>query len=338
MGKKIIFDKKNVIVAGGAGFIGSHLCDELVQTCKVICIDDFSSGDEKNIDHLLSNPNFVFINHDLSQPIDLKNEPSLKSFKINFQGVQEVYNLACPISPKHFMENRIKIIDANSLVVKNLLEIAKENESKFIHLSSSVIYGLRKNEIQDYLVREDDMGQVSVNTDRSCYDEGKRFAETMINSYHKQFNLDTKIIRLFRTYGPRMRLHDDQMIPDFISDAMDNKDLVIFGNETFSSSFCYVSDVIDAIIKIMESDTNDVFNIGSDIDIKLKDLASKIIEMLDSDSKIKHEEQKLFMTPLVLPDIHKARNELGWMPVVTLEKGLEKTIFDLRTKKRLRSY
>ena len=249
-----------------------------------------------------------------------------------------MYNLACPISPKHFIENRIKIIDANSLVVKNLLEIAKENESKFIHLSSSVIYGLRKNEIQDYLVREDDMGQVSVNTDRSCYDEGKRFAETMINSYHKQFNLDTKIIRLFRTYGPRMRLHDDQMIPDFISDAMDNKDLVIFGDEAFSSSFCYVSDVIDAIIKIMESDTNDVFNIGSDIDIKLKDLASKIIEMLDSDSKIKYEEQKLFMTPLVLPDIHKARNELGWMPVVTLEKGLEKTIFDLRTKKRLRSY
>jgi UDP-glucuronate decarboxylase len=338
MGKKIIFDKKNVIVAGGAGFIGSHLCDELVETSKVICIDDFSSGDEKNIDHLLSNPNFVFINHDLSKPIDLKKEASLKSFKINFQGVQEIYNLACPLSSKFFIKNRIKIIDANSLVIKNLLELALENEAKFIHLSSSVVYGLRKKEIKNYLVREDDMGQVNINTERSCYNEGKRFAETMINLYYKQFKLDTKIIRLFRTYGPRMKLHDDQMIPDFISNAMDNKDLVIFGDKDFSSSLCYISDVIDAIIKITASKINEAVNIGSDVDIKLSTVAEKIISLLDSKSKIVYEEPKLFMTPLVLPDIHKAKNSLGWMPVVTLEKGLEKTIFDLRTKKRLKRY
>lgn len=338
MGKKIIFDKKNVVVAGGAGFIGSHLCDELVKTSKVICIDNFSSGDERNIDHLLSNPNFIFINHDLSEPIDLEKEASLRSFKINFQGIQEIYSLACPTSAKHFMENRVKILDANSLVVKQLLELALKNEAKFIHLSSSVIYGLRKEEIKDYLVREDDMGQVGVNTKRSCYDEGKRFSETMVNLYHEQFNLDTKIIRLFRTYGPRMKLNDDQMIPDFISNAMDNKDLVIFGDENFSSSFCYVSDAIDAIIKVMESDMNEAINIGSDVDIKLKEVAEKVIKMLDSQSKIVYEEEKLFMTPLVLPDIHRARNELGWMPVVSLEKGLEKTIFDLRTTKRLRRY
>ncbi len=338
MAKKIIFDKKNVVVAGGAGFIGSHLCDELVKTAKVICIDNFSSGNEKNIDHLLANPNFIFINHDLSQPIDLKKENSLKSFKINFQGIQEVYNLACPTSPKDFMENRVKIIDANSLVIKQLLELSVKNKAKFIHLSSSVIYGLRKDEICDYLVREDDMGQVSIDSQRSCYDEGKRFAETMINLYREYFNLDTKIIRLFRTYGPRMKLHDDQMIPDFISDAIDNKDLVIFGDKNFSSSFCYIDDVIDAIIKIMGSDIKGSVNIGSDVDINLTEVAEKVIKMLDSESKIVYKEQKLFMTPLVLPDIHKARNELGWMPIVTLEKGLEKTIFELRTKKRLRRF
>ncbi len=338
MPKKIIFDKKNVLVAGGAGFIGSHLCDDLIKTSKVICVDNFSNSNEKNIDHLLSNPNFVFINHDLSELIDLENISSLESFKIPFQGIQEVYSLACPISPKNFNDNKVKIIQANSLVVKNLLDLALNYQAKFIHLSSSVIYGLRRNEIQDYLVREDDMGQVSINSDRSCYDEGKRFAETIISTYNQKYNLDAKIIRLFRTYGPRMKLNDDQMMPDFISDAIEGNNLTIFGDKDFSSSFCYVSDVIDAIVKIIETECSDIINIGSDVDINLSEVAQKVISFIESKSKIVYEEEKLFMTPLLLPDIHKARNELGWMPVVGIEEGLKKTIFNLQSKKRLRNY
>lgn len=338
MPKKIIFDKKNVLVAGGAGFIGSHLCDELVKTAKVICVDNFSNSNEKNIDHLLSNHDFVFINHDLSEPIDLENLSSLESFKIPFQGIQEVYNLACPISPKNFNDNKVKIIQANSSVVKNLLDITLNYRAKFMHLSSSVIYGLRRSEVQDYLVREDDMGQVNPNSDRSCYDEGKRFAETIISTYNQKHNLGAKIIRLFRTYGPRMKLNDDQMLPDFISDAIEGKDLTIFGDEKFNSSFCYISDVIDAILKIMETECSDVINIGSDVDINLSEVAQKVISLIDSNSKIVYEEEKLFMTPLLLPDIHKARNELGWMPVVGIEEGLKKTIFNLQSQKRSRSY
>jgi UDP-glucuronate decarboxylase len=336
MDKKIIFDKKNVIVAGGAGFIGSHLCDELIKDAKVICIDNFSTGSEKNIDHLLSNPDFTFINHDLSEPIDLEKIDSLKRFKINFQGIQEVYNLACPMSPKNFVENKLAILDANSSVVKNLLDIAVKYESKFMQFSSSVVYGFRMRELRDYQVNETDMGQVSTTSERACYDEGKRFAETLVYSYREQKHIDAKIIRLFRTFGPRMTLDDDQMLPDMVASALENKDIEIYGDETFSSSLCYISDVMDAVLKIMESDLAGPFNVGSDLNVNITDLAKKIIEVTSSNSKIVYKPSKLFMTPLLTPDIHKARNEMGWMPITTLNNGIEKTIFDLQARRRLR--
>ncbi|MCF7794825.1 GDP-mannose 4,6-dehydratase [Patescibacteria group bacterium] len=336
MDKKIIFDKKNVIVAGGAGFIGSHLCDELIKEAKVICIDNFSTGSEKNIDHLLSNPDFTFINHDLSEPIDLEEINTLKRFKISFQGIQEVYNLACPMSPDNFLENKLDIINANSLVMKVLLDIASKYESKFMQFSSSVVYGFKRKELRDYQVTETDMGQVSTTSDRSCYDEGKRFAETLVHNYREQKHIDAKIMRVFRTFGPRMTLGDGQMIPDMVANALEGKDLEIYGDENFSSSLCFVSDIIDATLKFMESDLAGPFNIGSDVDVNITDLAKKIIETTESDSKIVYKKSKLFMTPLLTPDIHKARNELGWMPITTLDNGLKKTIFDLRTRKRLR--
>ncbi len=336
MDKKIIFDKKNVIVAGGAGFIGSHLCNELAKEAKVICIDNFSTGLEQNIDHLLSRPEFTFINHDLSKPLDLEKLNDLKNFKIPFQGIQEIYNLACPMSPDKFTENKLNILNANSLVVKNLLNLAVKYEAKFMQFSSSVIYGLRRSEVVDYNVKETDMGQVLTTGERSCYDEGKRFAETLVSTYREQTHIDAKIIRVFRTYGPRMKLNDGQMIPDMVSSALDNKDVVIHGDENFSSSLCYVDDVIDAALKFMDSDLSGPFNIGSDVDINLTEVAKKIIEQTDSSSKIVHESEKIFMTPLLTPDIYKARNELGWMPITTLNNGLEKTVFDLRARKRLR--
>jgi UDP-glucuronate decarboxylase len=334
---KVIFDKKNVLVAGGAGFIGSHLCDELVKECKVICVDNFISGSPNNIDHLMSNPNFVLINHDLSDVLDLETIPELKKYKIPFQGIQEIYNLACPMSARHFLDNRLANLMSNSYATKNLLDLAVKYNSKFLQFSSSVVYGPRIS-VNQLRVREDFLGQVDMLSERSSYDEGKRFSETLVENYRQIFNLDTKIIRIFRTYGPRMSLDDDQMIPDFIANAIDGKELTILGDESFSSSFCYVSDVIDAVSKVIASPLNKPVNIGADEDVKVSVLAQIIIEETKSTSTIKFGDKVLFMSELPLPDIYVARNELAWMPVVTLRNGLKKTIFDLQAKRQMRGF
>ncbi len=334
MSKRAIFDKKNVLVTGGAGFIGSHLCDELVKTRKVICLDNFSTGDEKNIDHLLSDPNFEFIRHDITKPIDLETLPELQKFKIEFQGIQEIYHLACPTSPAHFIENRIATLDSLSVGMKNILDLAVKYDSKFLHFSSSVVYGPKRND--EKKIKEDDLGMVNIISERSSYDEGKRFAETMVANYRYVYSIDAKIIRLFRIYGPRMKLNEGHMVPDFINSALEGKDLIILGNEDFSSSFCYVSDCVDAAVKIIDLDLFGPYNIGSDVEVRVADLAGKIIKITDSKSKITFGEEILFLTPLCLPDINKARNELAWMPVMILERGLEKTIDDLRANKGLK--
>ncbi|MFH1233436.1 MAG: NAD-dependent epimerase/dehydratase family protein [Patescibacteria group bacterium] len=335
MSKKVIFDKKNVLVIGGAGFIGSHLCDELIKTAKVICLDNFSTGDEKNIDYLLADQNFEFIKHDITQPIDLSNLGELQKFKIEFQGIQEIYHLACPTSPKNFQQNKMATLLALSAGVKNALDLAVKYEAKFIHFSSSVVYGHRQDIGRK--IKENYFGNVDMVSERSCYDEGKRFAETIVATYQQVYKVDAKIIRLFRIYGPRMKLFDNNLVPDFIDSALDNKDLIIFGDKNFSSSFCYVSDVIDASLKIIDAQIDGPINIGSDVDINLTNFAQKIINKLASKSEIKYNPSHLFITPLCLPDITKAREELGWMPIVTLDKGLDKTIIDLRASKGLKS-
>jgi UDP-glucuronate decarboxylase len=338
MPKKVIFDKKNILVAGGAGFIGSHLCDELVKENKVICVDNFVTGSERNIDHLLANPDFIFINHDLSQPLDLEANEDLKKFKVEFQGVQEIYNLACPMSPRRFLENRADILLANSYAVKNLLDLAVKYQAKFLHFSSSVVYGPRHPDDLGLKVKETDLGVVDQLSERGAYDEGKRFAETMVANYRSIFNIDARIVRLFRVYGPRMEHDDDQLIPDFINNALDSKDIVIYGDENFSSSFCYIDDVLDGIFKFMNSELSGPINIGSDVDIKLKDMVEMIIKETGSQSVVKHTDSRLFVSELVLPDIYLARNELSWMPIVTLENGLKKTIFDIKAHKRLQGF
>lgn len=338
MPKQIIFDKKNVLVAGGAGFIGSHLCDELLKTSKVICVDNFSTSSEGNIDHLLSDQNFVFINHDITKPLDLLSLPELKKFKLEFQGLQEIYNLACPMSPRRFLDNRLATLAANSLGTINMLDLAVAFKAKLMHFSSSVIYGPRREESADHKVVEGEIGIFDHLSTRSSYDEGKRFAETLVVNYREIFQLDAKIVRLFRIYGPRMELNDDQMIPDFINNALDGKDLAIFGDDKFSSAFCYIEDALDGILKLMHSKHLGPVNIGSDVDVNLTDLAMMIIREIDSESKIVYGDSRLFMSELALPDIKLAREELGWMPVVTLENGLKKTIFSLRAQKRLRGF
>jgi len=335
MAKQVIFNKKNVVVIGGAGFIGSHLCDRLVDDSKVICIDNFSTGNERNIDHLLSDPNFRFIKHDLCEPIILEELQELEDFKVEFQGIQEIYNLACPTSVFNFEENRVANLTANSLLVKNALDLALKYQSKFLHFSSSVVYG--EHHEQTKIINESEIGAVDNLSARASYDEGKRFAETIVSTYRSYFDIDAKIIRPFRIYGPRMPLGDGQMIPDFISNALDNEDLIIYGDENFSSAFCYIDDCVSAALKMMDSNQAGPINIGSDVRIKLTDLAKKITKILGSASNIRHEQAMLFMTPLALPDITKARDTLGWMPIVILDNGLEKTINDLRASKGIKS-
>jgi len=335
MPKQIVFDKKNIIITGGAGFIGSHLCDELVKTSNIICIDNFSTSTEKNIDHLLADPNFEFIKHDITKPIDLSKYPELQKFKIEFQGIQEIYHLACPMSPKNFEKNKIETILANSYGVKNALDLACKYSAKFVHASSSVVYGdeIKKGK----KIKENEIGETDPIAARAAYDEGKRFAETIVENYKNVKQVDAKIVRIFRIYGPRMKIGDKQMIPDFINDALDGKDLIIHGKDDFTSSFCYISDCVDALIKVAEVDFEGPVNIGSDVEINLKDLAEKVISTINKNVKIKYEDKVLFMKSLNIPNISKARNDLEWIPVISLDKGLELTIYELRASKGLKS-
>ena len=313
--------------------MGSHLCDELVKNFNVIALDDFSGGDEMNIDHLLANPNFAFVRHDINNLINLETLPELERFKIKFHGIAQVYHLACPTSPKNFTANKIATILVNSYGLKNVLDLALHYKAKLLHFSSTVVYGPRRE--SSLKTVEEDLGLVDQIGARSSYDESKRFAETMVVNYREVYGLDAKIIRFARIYGPRMRLNNGHMIPDFIVNALEEKDLVIFGDDDFNSTLCYVKDAIDAAIKIMNTELIGPINVGSDIDVNMTVLAQKIIDIIGAKSKILHKEKLLFMSSLCRPDITKARNDLGGLPIVILEKGLEKTIEALRARRGL---
>jgi len=297
----------------------------MLKKYNVICLDNFSTGSEKNINHLAQFPNFEFVKQDLSKPFNLEEMAELAQFQINVKGIYAIFNLACPTSAKNFDDHRIATMDANSLGVKNIMELVLKYKSKFVHLSSSVVYGGR-DKIKGK-VEEGEEGIVNHLTPRGCYDEGKRFAETAVATYHQFYKTDFKIARVFRTYGPRQRLFDGEMIPDFIVEAAKGKDLVIYGDKNFSTSLVYVSDVVDGLEKLMEakSDIGPV-NIGSDVDLKIVGVAEKIIKLINSKSKIVYEKEFPFITQLVLPNITKAKDELGWMPLVRIEDGLQKTI------------
>ncbi|MFA5133800.1 MAG: GDP-mannose 4,6-dehydratase [Patescibacteria group bacterium] len=327
--------KENILIAGGAGFIGSHLCERLLKKYNVVCLDNFSTGSEQNINHLVQFPNFEFVRQDLSKPFDLEKVSELIKFQVNVKGFYAIFNLACPTSAKNFDDLKIATLDANSLAMKNILDLVVKYKSKFVHLSSSVVYGGRDK--MGGKVKEDEEGAVDHLSPRGCYDEGKRFAESMVATYHQYYKTDYKIARVFRTYGPRQRLFDGEMVPDFIVDATQDKSLVIYGDKNFSSSLIYVSDVIDGLEKLMDAKTDiGPVNFGSDVDLKIVSIAEKIIKMTGSKSKIVHEKELPFITQLTLPNIKKAKEELGWMPLVRLEDGLKKTIdFTLAHKELL---
>ena len=337
MTEKPVFDKKNVLVTGGAGFIGSHLCEELLKTSRVICLDNFMTSQESNIDHLLKNPDFEFIRHDISTPFDPEAFPELARFKVKFQGLQEIYHLACPTSAKKFDQYMMQTLYANSIGVKNALDLAVRYQAKFVHASTSVVYGPRPADGHQF--KEEEYGAVDVLSPRACYDEGKRFAETSCKTYELVHKVDVRIARVFRTYGPRMTLFDGQMIPDFITNALDGKELEIFGDEAFRTSLVYVTDVVDGMIKIMAAGVNPgPVNLGSDVDVPLVDVANRIMEMTGSASKIAFRDSLMFITQLGLPDLTKAKEKLGWIPLVTLDDGLKRTIDYTIANKSLLSF
>jgi UDP-glucuronate decarboxylase len=320
-----IFEKKNILVTGGAGFIGSFLCERLLKKSRVICVDNFVTSMEANIDALLKNPDFEFIRHDVNTPFDLETFPELARFKMKFQGVQEIYHLAAPTSPKKFDQYKMQTLYTNSLAMKHVLDIAVKYRSKVLFTSSSVVYGPRPADL--HLFEEHETGTADTQSPRACYDEGKRFAEAACATYAQVHDLDIKIARVFRTYGPRMQLFDGHMIPDFILNALDGKTLEIYGDETFRTSLCYVDDCVDGLMKLMDTPKGTgIMNIGSDQDMSIVDVAQRILEMTGSKSNISFQPPLLFMTQLGLPNIAKAKEALGWLPLVTLDDGLKKTI------------
>lgn len=326
---------KTIIVTGGAGFIGSFLCEELLREGhRVICIDNFTTGNVRNIEPYLRNPNFQFIRHDLNTPLDLEQIPELEPFRISFHGVQEIYHLATPTTIRHFDDYTVQTLLSNSLATYHALEWAVKYQASFLLGSSSVVYGPRTEETK--IFAESYQGIVDHLSPRACYDEGKRYAETMVSTYEKAHNLDVKIARIFRTYGPRMPLFDGHQIPDFVLAALENKPIIVNGGEEFSTSLLYVSDVVDGLMRLMRAKPGiGPVNIGSDYDMTLGSVANKIIEMTGSASEIQKGEKLRFLTEIGLPEISKAKEELGWIPLVRLEDGLRQTIDYIRANKLL---
>lgn len=328
-------EKKIVLVTGGAGFIGSHLCGELLKEGnRVICIDNFSTGHVRNIDPYLRHPDFQFLRLDINEPFDLETFPELEPFKVKFLGVQEIYHMAVPTAIKNFENHRAQTLLTNSVGTRNVLDIAVKYKSRILLGSSSVVYGPRTEAVQ--MFEEEYSGVVNHLSKRACYDEGKRFAETMFATYADVYGIDARIARIFRAYGPRMALFEGHQIPDFILAALDDQPITINTKEDFKTSLMYVTDLIDGLLRVMRHKENiGPVNIGDDIDVLLKDVAQKVIDMTESSSTIEFKDGMLFLSELGLPVVKKAKETLGWVPVTRLEDGLAKTIDYVRANKIL---
>jgi UDP-glucuronate decarboxylase len=300
---------KKILITGGSGFIGSHLCKRLIDEGNyVICLDNNFTGSINNIKDLLSNPNFEFIRHDITIPIYLE--------------VDEIYHLACPASPKAYQYNPIKTIKTNVLGTMNALGIAKRTKSKILLTSTSEVYGDPKISPQS----EEYWGNVNPIGIRSCYDEGKRIAETLMMEYHRNNNVDIRIARIFNTYGPNMDKNDGRVVSNFIMQCLENKDITIYGDGSQTRSFCYVDDTVDGLIKLMNGNTIGPINIGNPNEMTIIELAKKLLIMIDTKSKLIYKPLPSDDPLQRRPDISKAKEYLNWEPIVTLNDGLLKTI------------
>lgn len=303
--------RKRVLVTGGAGFLGSHLCERLLnEGNEVICLDNFFTGNKQNIVHLVSNPFFELVRHDVTMPF--------------FIEVDEIYNLACPASPIHYQYNPIKTIKTSVMGAINMLGLAKRIKAKILQASTSEVYG----DPEQHPQKEEYWGHVNPIGLRSCYDEGKRCAESLFVNYHLQNDVRIKIMRIFNTYGPRMHPQDGRVVSNFIMQALHNQDITVYGDGQQTRSFCYVDDLVNGMMKLMA--TGDHFtgpvNIGNPGEFTILQLAESVIKLTGSSSKIVFEALPADDPMQRQPDISLARQMLGWEPVIQLEQGLKQTI------------
>lgn len=302
---------KRILITGGAGFIGSNLCEKLLNDGhKIICVDNLITGNIKNIEHLFQNSNFKFINHNIINYLEIDEE------------IDEIYNLACPASPPKYQKDPIETLKCNFNGILNLLELAKKKKAKILQTSTSEIYG----EPQINPQHEEYRGNVNTIGIRSCYDEGKRVAETLMMEYHNQYNIEIRIARIFNTYGPKMDKNDGRVVSNLINQALSNSPLTLYGNGEQTRSFCYIDDQINGLIKLMNSDYIYPLNIGNPYEINMKQLAETILKLTKSNSIIVYKELPSDDPTNRKPDISRAKNILNWEPKYDLEKGLMKTI------------
>ncbi len=306
---------KTVLVTGGSGFLGSHLCEFLLNKgYHVICVDNLFTGSKENILHLMNNKQFEFIRHDITRPL--------------FIECDEIYNLACPASPPHYQYNPIKTVKTSVLGVTNMLGIAKRTGAKILQASTSEVYG----NPQEHPQKESYWGYVNPIGVRSCYDEGKRVAETLMFDYHRSNKVDIRVIRIFNTYGPRMMMNDGRVVSNFIIQALKNEPITMYGDGNQTRSFCYVSDLIEGMYKMMNQDYVGPVNLGNPHEITIKQLAEEIIRLTGSSSQIVFKPLPLDDPVRRQPDITLAKEKLGWQPLVSREEGLRNTIEYFRSK------
>ena len=307
----MVQNQKRILVTGGAGFLGSHLCDRLVdQGHDVLCLDNFFTGTKSNVIHLLGRKNFELIRHDLVHPIFLE--------------VDEIYNLACPASPVHYQYNPVKTVKTNVVGAINMLGLAKRVKAKILQASTSEVYGDPAVHPQT----EDYWGNVNTIGLRSCYDEGKRCAETLFFDYHRQNKVNIRVVRIFNTYGPRMHPNDGRVVSNFIVQALQNREITIYGDGTQTRSFCFVDDLVEGLLRMMNGDdrfTGPV-NLGNPGEFTMVALAEKIVEITGSRSPIIFQPLPQDDPRQRKPDISLARKHLDWEPETDLEAGLKKTI------------
>ena len=301
---------KTVLVTGGAGFIGSHLCKRLLnENHKVICLDNLFTGSLDNIDSFIGNNNFEFVNHDITKPYYRDN-------------IDEIYNLACPASPIHYQSNPIKTVKTCTIGVINMLGLAKKNNAKILQASTSEVYG----DPEIHPQKEDYNGNVNTLGYRSCYDEGKRCAETLFMDYKREHNLNIRIVRIFNTYGPNMTKNDGRVVSNFILQALKGEDITVYGDGSQTRSFQFIDDLVEGLLKMMNSDSLGPINLGNPIELSMKDLATMVIRLTNSSSNIIYKELPKDDPKRRRPDINLAKSLLDWSPIIDLETGLQKTI------------
>ncbi len=303
-------NQNTILVTGGAGFIGSHLCKRLLNDgFYVVCMDNLFTGTLKNIEEFENNNNFEFVNHDITKPYYREN-------------IDEIYNLACPASPIHYQSNPIKTVKTCTIGVINMLGLAKKNNAKILQASTSEVYG----DPEIHPQTENYYGNVNTIGYRSCYDEGKRCAETLFMDYKREHDLDIRIIRIFNTYGPNMTKNDGRVVSNFILQALNNENITIYGDGLQTRSFQYIDDLVEGLLKMMNSNFTGPVNLGNPDELSMKDLATKVINFTNSSSRIVYEELPEDDPKRRRPDISLAGSMLDWAPLIDLETGLQQTI------------